>query len=350
MKPISQHSLNQPPPKFAIIGAGISGITAARTLADHGYPVEVFEKSRGVGGRMATRRTPDGAFDHGAQYFTVRDSRFQKHVRNWIKLGLVAPWPNGDQGEDQNIVSLSGGNAAPVSNAPQRLVAVPAMNAICKHLAQNLTVQKNTRIAAIDRTPNQIQLIDDTQNLVGRFDQVVVSTPAEQAAELLKQFTGLAKTISTVQMDPCLTAMATFKNPLSQDWCGAFLNESFLTWAARNNSKPGRTATLDHLILHASPSWSSQYWDEKPDHFFHKMLNEFWRVSGIPKQETVSETTHRWKFSVSPSSLTRDCLYEPKLGIAVCGDWVAGNRVEGAFLSGKAAADHILNSIVNVQQ
>ena len=79
-------------PTVAVIGAGISGLVCARTLRDHGYPVTVFEKSRGVGGRMATRRTDDGfQFDHGAQYFTARDRRFRRYVNSWIADGIVNP-------------------------------------------------------------------------------------------------------------------------------------------------------------------------------------------------------------------------------------------------------------------
>ena len=83
--------LYTPRPRVAVIGAGISGLMCARTLLDHGIDVTVFEKGRGVGGRMATRRTDDGLqFDHGAQYFTVRDERFERYVDSWLQDGIVA--------------------------------------------------------------------------------------------------------------------------------------------------------------------------------------------------------------------------------------------------------------------
>ena len=80
-------------PTVAVVGAGISGLICARTLADHGLSVVVWEKSRGAGGRMATRRSGEMLrFDHGAQYFTVRDERFQRYVGAWLQDGIVAPW------------------------------------------------------------------------------------------------------------------------------------------------------------------------------------------------------------------------------------------------------------------
>jgi predicted NAD/FAD-dependent oxidoreductase len=80
-------------PTVAVIGSGLSGLSCERTLADHGFTVTVFEKSRGVGGRMATRRAEDNlSFDHGAQYFTARDSRFKRYVDSWLHDAIVAPW------------------------------------------------------------------------------------------------------------------------------------------------------------------------------------------------------------------------------------------------------------------
>ena len=80
--PISGH--------FAVVGAGMAGITCARTLVQAGHRVTVFEKSRGPGGRMATRDSEFGSFDHGAQYFTVRDERFEQALAT--ASGLVRPW------------------------------------------------------------------------------------------------------------------------------------------------------------------------------------------------------------------------------------------------------------------
>ena len=111
-------------PKVAVIGAGISGLMCARTLVDHGFPVTLFEKSRGVGGRMATRRTHDGLrFDHGAQYFTVRDGRFRRYVESWIEDGIVEPWRG-------RIVVLDSGTIKEEKMGADRFVAVPGMNAM----------------------------------------------------------------------------------------------------------------------------------------------------------------------------------------------------------------------------
>ena len=170
--------LNHPMPTVAVVGAGISGLICARTLADHGFPVNVFEKSRGVGGRMATRRTEAGfQFDHGAQYFTARDSRFNRYVNSWIDDGIVRPW----QGR---IVVLENGAVTGVKSGTDRFVAVPRMNAICKHLATDLDLQFQTRIDPIKREGKQWRIADDKGTTLGLFDVAVVSAPAGQTARV----------------------------------------------------------------------------------------------------------------------------------------------------------------------
>ena len=202
--------------RVAVIGAGISGLIAARALVDHGLPVTVLDKGRGVGGRMSTRRVDGhGAFDHGAQYFTARDPRFQKYVETWMQQGVVASWP--DQDRKQNIVVFNNGSRTQQPDTQQRLVGVPAMNSVCKHLAKDLKVQTSTRIETVERVDDGIRLTDVEGNLVGEFDRLIVTAPAAQAAELLAQFPRLANPISQIEMQPCWAVMASFAKPISND-------------------------------------------------------------------------------------------------------------------------------------
>ena len=162
-----------PVPKVAVIGAGISGLMAARTLQDHGIPVTVFDKGRGVGGRMSARRTEaGGSFDHGAQYFTARDPRFARYVDSWVDQGLVAKWPDQAIATDQKIVVIEAGAIQSESSSQDRFVAVPGMNAICKHLASDLTVNVKTKVDKITATDDGVALVDDAGNDLGTFDRL----------------------------------------------------------------------------------------------------------------------------------------------------------------------------------
>ena len=88
-----------PPLHYAVIGAGIAGLSCARALAASGVHVTVFDKSRGSGGRMSTRRGEGWACDHGAQYFTARDPLFQAELARWQAAGVAARcWIRGLEG------------------------------------------------------------------------------------------------------------------------------------------------------------------------------------------------------------------------------------------------------------
>ena len=330
--------------RVAIIGAGISGLMAARTLADRGLPVTVFDKGRGVGGRMSTRRV-DGqsTFDHGAQYFTARDLTFQRYVDSWLQQGTVAKWPDADR--QQNIVVFKDGSRTQQSDSQQRFVGSPAMNSVCKHLAKDLEIQTKTRIQTIGRSGDAIRLTDVDGNLLGEFDRLIVSAPAAQSAELLANFPQLADPISRIPMQPCWAVMASFDQPVGDDWVAAFIHESIVTWAARNSSKPNRPTDAEHLLIHASHSWTGKNWERDPAEVAEEALAAFWESSGISPQQPIHLQAHRWKYAILDEPAATGCFYDSENGIAACGDWANGSRVEGAFLSGVAAAGRILGSL-----
>jgi len=338
-----------PVPNVAIIGAGISGLMAARTLQDHGIRVTVFDKGRGLGGRMSTRRIGnpgDGkTFDHGAQYFTARDRRFIRYVSSWIQQGVVAKWPDHEKGSDQKIVVLEEGIIKSESSADDRFVAVPGMNAICKHLADNIDVRTQKRIAKITSADGSVELFDESDQSLGQFDRLVVSAPAEQTAELLTGFPDLANKISKIKMNPCWAVMAAFENSTTDRWAGAFLHGSFLSWAARNSTKPGRNSDVEHIVVHANPQWTTEHWEHDANEVAEKMLTEFWRVTGISPIPHTHLQSHRWKYAIPIEPSVDRCIADKSTKVVACGDWASGSRVEGAFLSGAAAAGRILGTL-----
>lgn len=335
-----------PPSRIAVIGAGISGLFAARTLADHGMEVVLFEKSRGVGGRMATRRTPaHQKFDHGAQYFTARDERFLRYVRSWEELGVVANWPDPTQGADNQIAVIKNGQIESYSNSEQRFVGTPGMNSIGKHLANGLDIRLNTQIDSIAQRENRLILKDSAQNLLGDFDRLVISAPAAQTAELLSEFPTLRDPISKIIMNPCWAVMAEFPQPLTEHWAAAFVHDSPISWVSRNQTKPGRQSPREQLIIHANPQWSTSHWDEDPDQVAALLLDELWQAAPVASQNPSHLVAHRWKYAIPVNPTKLESYFDVDYGIAACGDWANGSRVEGAFLSGMSAAGRILGTL-----
>jgi predicted NAD/FAD-dependent oxidoreductase len=322
----------------AVVGAGISGLTCARTLVDHGVDVVVFEKSRGAGGRMATRRTAEGSqFDHGAQYLTVRDERFERYVKSWLQDGIVAPW-------ESRIGTLTCGRWEWTQKTTPRYVGVPGMSAICRHLAADLDIQFGWRVAQPERDHDSWRLHDVEGEQLGVFDCVITSAPAPQSAELLASAPDLQQAARAVSMNGCWAALLVFDRSLGLPFDGAFVHESPLSWMARNNSKPQR-GSQESWVLHASPEWTSTYLEDEPGESLPKMLDAFWQATAVTPCAPIYAACHRWRWALPPDPLPHRCLFDSSLRLGACGDWCNGPRVEGAFLSGTALAGRILAEV-----
>lgn len=332
-----------PMPNIAVIGAGLSGLICARTLVDHGFQVTVFEKSRGVGGRMSTRRVEDvGSFDHGAQYFTVRDERFHRSVQSWVDDRIVEPWPGkiavlrcADSEEHKGRSSVP---------PPNRFVAKPGMNQIAKHLATDLQVRLRTRVNDVTRSANGWTVVDEADNALGVFDTVIVSAPAEQTASILKSVPTIAAPAANCQMQPCWAVMIALKNTLAVDFDGAFVHNSSLSWIARNSGKPGRRADPEKWILHATTEWTRAHENTERETVAAKLIAELAKTVGVRAEllATTYKTAHFWRYAIPSTPLSDKCLFDRELSVGACGDWCGGPRVEGAFLSGAALAGRVL--------
>ncbi len=166
------------PLRVAVVGAGISGLTAARCLQDQGHQVQVFEKARGRGGRAATRRVGHFSFDHGAQYFTVRDPAFRRAVAAWRERRLVSVWPLRTGRVVHGTVQLS-------PDQQERFVAVPGMSALGRHLAADLALRTEVQVAPPQRVSGRWCLASEAGEPLGEFDVLIVSAPAPQTRALL---------------------------------------------------------------------------------------------------------------------------------------------------------------------
>ena len=326
-------------PSIGVVGAGVSGLMCARTLMDHGCQVQVFEKSRGYGGRMATRRSGESLqFDNGAQYFTARDKRFVRYVKSWEQSAVVQSW-------DGTIVTLNQGTATPKASDPRRYVATPKMNALGKHLAEDLSVHLNTRVQAAKRSGDQWQFQSATGENLGTFDQLVVAVPAPQACELLRGSPLLAKQAASVSMTGCWAMMVAFQRPLEVAFDGAFVQDSILSWIAKDSSKPQRGKRLETWVLHGSTDWTEQHLNDSPASIGLQLREAFWKALGIASIDPVTEDLKLWRFAIPTNPVGETSLYDPDAGVGACGDWCGGPRVEGAFLSGVSLAGQVLRQL-----
>jgi predicted NAD/FAD-dependent oxidoreductase len=306
---------------FAIIGAGMAGLACADALKQAGHTAQLFDKARGPGGRMSTRRmaTPLGevCFDHGAQYFTARDPRFRRQVDGWCAAEIAAPWP-------------AAGDDAWVGD--------PGMNSLIRHMAAAHKVAWGSLITGMMRSGNGWWLVGENGKQ-GPFDAVILAIPAEQSAAILSLHDfPMARIALMARSQPCWTGMFVFGAPL-EHVSGVIRNQGDLAWAARNNAKPGRSGP-EAWVVQASAAWS-RAWLEAPQEQVTAMLHVALAEAAcclIP--QPVAATSHRWRYALSVG--TGDgALWNADLALGVCGDWLLGPRVECAWLSGRMLADKI---------
>ncbi|MCY1045143.1 FAD-dependent oxidoreductase [Corallococcus sp. bb12-1] len=326
-----------PLPRVAVIGAGVSGLTLARVLTGAGFPVRVLDKGRGPGGRLATRRGADGGtFDHGAQYFTARDPLFVALVEAWVAQGVAAEW----QGR---IGTLERGAVAPSAKESVRYVGVPGMNSVAKVLAEGLDLRSGVRVERVSRDGKAWRLTSDSGEDLGLAEVVVAAVPAPQAVPLLAGAPALADQAKGARLSPCWAVMARFEEPVALALDGAFVKDSPLSWVAREASKPGR-ASGERWVLHGSPEYSAAHLEETPEEVAPKLLEAFAQALGTGVR-AVEAVAHRWRFAMPSPPLDTPALYDAEAGLGACGDWCAGPRVEGAFLSGVALARRVVEGV-----
>lgn len=328
--------------KIGVVGAGMAGLSAARALVDRGHQVIVFERTSVPGGRVATRhlrgiempRPLSGAtlaFDHGAQYFTVRDPRFASVAAQWERDRVIAKWPGrivsfdneGWEDVEDSLLTKASSDKGTI-----RYVGTHAMSAIADEMAEGLDITYGQRVESI-------AAILDT------LDHAVIAIPAPQAAALVSHVPSLFEKVSAVAMQPNWTVMAAFEDRVAARFDAAFVSGSPLGWMARNASKPKRDWKVDTWVLQATTAWSRAHFDDRPDDVGSFLMEAFEDLvhAGLPR--VFYATVHRWRYATADPPLAVGAIHDAAARITLCGDWCKGSRIEDAYLSGLAAASAI---------
>ncbi|HSO43973.1 MAG TPA: FAD-dependent oxidoreductase [Rhodoferax sp.] len=341
-------SAQRAPQHFAVIGAGMAGVTSARTLVQAGHQVTIFEKSRGTSGRMATRSSAFGSFDHGVQYFTARDPRFLQALETTPKL--CKRW---SANSVQVLDELGHVTAPGLPGHDAHWVAVPGMKSLVGGWAEPLLaggrIELQTRVVRIEPDavkPKQWQLrtesLDGTQHVFSGFDGVLLAIPCAQAHKLLEtseQSKPWIKQLEQVKVAPSWTLMLAFPqamqpglSALGPQWNAARSTHHRIAWLARESSKPGREP-IERWTVQSSAAWSQEHIHDDAPRAEAKLLKAFSEVTGI-RAEPSHVDSQRWLYAKTVKPLGKSHLWDAKKGLGVCGDWCLGHRVEDAFVSG----------------
>ena len=322
-------------PRIAVIGAGLAGLACARALRARGATVRLFDKGRGPGGRLATRRAEaEGLalqFDHGAQYLTARGEGF--------------------------AVLLAAHGAAPWG-AAGRLVGTPGMSALPRALAAGLDLATARHVTAIEGAPGawMVRHLDAAMVRPGRpppamapeadgpFDAIALALPPAQAAPLVAPHApAWPARLAAVRLAPCWTVMAAFAAPLPLPDGLRPEDGSPIGWAARDSSKPGRPRGAECWVVQGGPGWSRTHLEDGPETVLPALLAALGALAGAPLPAPVHAAAHRWRYSLVEVPLGEPCLADRSLGLGLAGDWCLAGRAEAAFDSGTALAAALLD-------
>jgi predicted NAD/FAD-dependent oxidoreductase len=346
-----------------IVGAGMAGLMAARALAVAGKRVRVFDKGRSVGGRMATRRVGAGLADHGAQFFTVREPAFAAFVERWKSDGLVYEWSRGWS---------DGSTARPADpdlyeDGHPRYAVRGGMNALTQQLEHEAAqagavISVNVTLGAVRPLPGGGWQADGVHNadaatgepnagvVVERGDALVLTPPVPQSLKLLASGGGVLAdaerlALEAVQYEPCVVLMLRLEGGHRLPYPGALQRPGApLAWIADNTAKGIAGEAPAHgerlLTVHAGPDYSRKWYDQ-PDEDVVRAFRVDLEPYLEPGARIVETQVKRWRYS-QPSTLVAERALVADAGegarVVFAGDAFGGPRVEGAALSGLAAA------------
>lgn len=333
-------------PSCLIIGAGMAGLSAGSRLQAAGWQVLLLDKGRSVGGRMATRRIASGVFDHGAQFFTARSPEFQAQVDEWLVLGLAKPWTSSFNHPASSPFAVP--RPVDSSEGHTRYCAAGGMTSIAKHLAATLPVRVNARVLSLSQGDGGWQASTEDGS---RFsaNAMILTAPVPQALELvassqLDLYEDSLAQLSAVQYDPCLAVLALVEGETKLPEHGGLPSPTpSLGWIADNHRK-GISPQPGAITLHASADFSRRRWHSDDQAIIEALWDSAmpWVNSSVLLQAQVK----RWRYSRTVNPLAQSfaaLVAGPPLLLA--GDGFSASRIEAAYLSGRAAADHLLAAI-----
>jgi renalase len=323
--------------RIAIIGAGISGLTLAHQLGNHA-DIVIFEKARGVGGRMSTRYADPFYFDHGAQFFTARSKAFQDFLTPYQNDGTIAQW-------DGKIIHLEVGK-----KPSKRLwfephwVATPNMNSLCKKLAEGCDILLGTEVAPLAQHPSGIWFLHDKHGaFLGEFDWVISTAPPAQTQALFQCHAVEHSSFSMGHMKACYTLMIGFNQPWNKQWIAAKVRNSPIEWIAINSTKPHRNKLVTAIVVHSRNDWADLHIDDDVMEAQKFLLTEFELVSGINCQNANYLSTHRWKYAIAEPTENLEFTLDSKHHLAATGDWISASRIEDAWLNAVSLARTLIS-------
>ena len=323
----------------AVIGAGITGITLANLLQKK-VNLTVFEKSRGVGGRMATRRAEPYQFNHGAQYFKIENKEFKNFLQPLIQNKIIKHL-------EANHIDILNKEVIKRTKTYNKIYYTPVskMNSVVKYLINNNFFIK--LLCKIDKTIKENDkwfIIDSDKSSYGPYDWLFITIPPNQALEILYNNFKFIDIIKKIKMRSCYSLMLGFDKIKEFDFDTALFLDEDVKWLSIRK-KIIENKKYYNLLINSSYNFAEQNINYNKNKISDYLIKQ---VSDILKCELNNykhKALHFWKYAMSEKNNNLGSLLDENLKVIVCGDWCMNGKIEGGFLSARDATSKLLKYI-----
>jgi predicted NAD/FAD-dependent oxidoreductase len=316
---------------FCILGSGIAGSTIAKLLSKK-YSVHVFDKARGPGGRSSNKRFKNNlSFDHGVQYISPKSKLFTKYIQRLHKKKILKNW-------DDNHLDFTF-EKKPLSS---KFIGRRANNDLVKYNLRNIKQSFASPIEKINFKKYfwEIALKDKSKY---QFKSLIITCPFPQLKKLAKNYLDKNILKLKVQMQPNITAMIALKNQKNLPISSIKFDDDILAWAANENSKKRFKSNINLWTLQATLNWSkktiNKYKIDKS--IMSQLITRFIKLTGFKKNKIIFKKIHGWKYSYNYEKTPYLSIWNKKINLGICGDWLNGPKVENAWLSANDLAGKI---------
>ena len=336
---------------IGIIGAGISGLTAGKILAEAGHDVTILEKSRGYGGRMATRyagKSGQVKLDHGLSWFSPESAEFKHFTADMLEKKLLRVWGQKFLFYDGEVLSSSDPN----NDTSMKYTAPGGMNTLGKHLSRWVDVQTESRVGGLTyignhRTKKRPWMINMSSSRTFEADAIIIATPAPQAYGIINTTIDevdtlkIIREIDEISYNPVTSLMLGFSNMEAPDWEGIVCKNSPIQFVSNESSKRENSGDCS-LVVHATPAFSAANRNEDEDTVTGKLTSALAEITGGWVTVPDWSQLHYWKYSTPKSFLERPYMeiQEKEAQLAVIGDYFNGKGIDAAYRSGLALGKH----------
>ena len=309
---------------FCVIGSGIAGSILAKTLSKK-YSVEIFEKSRGVGGRASNRRFKNNlSFDHGLQYISPKTKSFSKFIKKLEKEKIIMQW----KGLHVDLFN---------HNKPdqKKFIGINGNNAISKYLTKKVKINFLSNINKVIFHNNFWEVLT-LNNDKKKFKNIVFCIPYPQIKKIAKKYLNKDILNLKIKMKPNLTCMVIYKNSKNFPISSIKLKDEKISWISNENSKKRFKTNLQVWTIQASQKYSDKYinvFKKKKGKVKKEIVQRFEEIVGLKNKNIIFSDIHGWKYSYNYLSTNKKSFWSEKFNLGICGDWFLGPRAENAWES-----------------